>query len=85
MLYEAEMPKRVLVDVGPPPKQRAPLPLRHPAPNAELDPVVERVREAFRAHRADAAELPGLSLLAPRDEQVLGVCRAAFRASDSLS
>jgi hypothetical protein len=67
------------LDIRPPPQQRPPLPLGHPAPDPELDPLVECVREAFGAHRADAAETPGLPLLAPGDEQVLGVGRAATR------
>ena len=66
-------------DVGPPPQQRAPLPLRHPAPDPELDPLVERVRETFGAYRADAAEAARLPLLASCDEQVLGVGRATTR------
>ena len=66
-------------DVGPPPQQRPPLPLRHPAPDPELDPLVECVREALGAHRADAAEAARLPLFAPGDEEVLGVGRAATR------
>src|SRR6266851_6605929 len=39
-----------------PAEQRAALPLGHPAPDTELDPVVERIRKALRAHRASPAD-----------------------------
>ena len=61
------------------PQQRAALPLGHPAPHAELDPVVQRVREALRAHRARPAELARLALPRARHEQPLGVGRPAPR------
>ena len=55
-------------DVGPAPEQRAPLPLGHAAPHPELDPVVERVREALGPNRAAAADQFGPVLRCPLNE-----------------
>ena len=52
-------------DVGPSAQQRTALPLGHPAPDPELDPLVERVREALGAHRADPAERRASRCLRP--------------------
>ena len=55
------------------PEQRTALPLGHPAPHAELDPVVQRVREALGADGAAAADQLGPVLRRALDEKLVRV------------
>ena len=60
-------------DVGPPAQQRATLALGHAAPDTELDPVVEGVREALGAHRAATADQLRPVLRGALHEQRVGI------------
>jgi hypothetical protein len=60
-------------------QQSPALPLGHPAPDAELDAVVECVGEAFGAHRTSAADRPRFTLPRPGDEESFRVGRSAPR------
>ena len=73
--------------VRPVAQQGPALPLGHPAPHAELDAVVQGVREALGADRAAAAELTGLALPGADHEQPLGVARSgtAPRPASSIA
>ena len=71
--------------VGPPTQQRATLPLGHPAPDAELDPVVERIRKALSAHRAAPADQLGAILRCALDEQLVRVGSLACGACGPVS
>ena len=51
--------------------RRAPLTLGHAAPDTELDPVVQRFGQAFRAHRTREAHELGLALLRTPDEELV--------------
>src|SRR5579883_1615931 len=64
-------------DVGPPTQQRAPLPLRHAAPDAELDPVVQRIRQTLGANRAGRTHGLRPVLRRALDEQLVRVHAAA--------
>src|SRR4051812_42917724 len=66
--------------VGPATEERSALTLRHAAPHAPLDLVVERLGEALGAHRASGAELLGLVLLGATDEELVGLRLPARRA-----
>jgi hypothetical protein len=60
-------------DVGPAAEQRTSLPLGHPAPDTELGPVVERVRQALGHDGTALAHDLGLTLGLALDEQGIGV------------
>ena len=62
---------------GPALEQGPTLTLGHAAPDAELDPVVQRVGQALGADDAGHADLLGPVLLRSLDEQRVGVGRAA--------
>src|SRR5262245_1401038 len=64
-------------DVGPAPEQSAPLALGHAAPDAKLDSVVERVRQAFRADGAAAADQLGPVLRRALNEELVRVSSLA--------
>jgi hypothetical protein len=54
-------------------KQRAALTLRHTAPYAELDPVVQRVGAALEDHRTMPADHHGFALRGAAHEQLIGI------------
>jgi len=60
-------------------EQCAPLALGHPAPDAELDLVVQRVRATFGDDGAMAADDCGLALGGSTHEKLIGVCLPAAR------
>jgi hypothetical protein len=68
--------------VRPAPEQRTPLPLGHPAPHAELDPVVQGVGEAFEYHRAVPADHRCFALRGTAHEEFIGVGAPAERLGD---
>src|SRR5690242_3003412 len=72
-------------DVRAPAEQRTPLPLGHPAPDAELDSVVERIRKALRANRASPADQLGAILRCSLDEQLVRVGSLACGACGPVS
>src|ERR1700755_773890 len=71
--------------VGAPAEQRPALPLGHPAPDTELDSVVERIRKALRSNRASPADQLGAILLCPLDEQFVRVGSLACGACGPVS
>ena len=64
-------------DRGTPAQQCAALPLRHSAPHAELDAVVQRIGQALRAHRASGAHRLGPVLRCSLNEQFIRIGSAA--------
>src|SRR5690349_20008498 len=72
-------------DVRAPAEQRTPLPLGHPARDAELDSVVERIRKALRANRASPADQLGAILRCSLDEQLVRVGSLACGACGPVS
>ncbi len=58
------------------------LTLRHPAPDAELDPVVERVGTTFGDDRAVPADDRGFALRGTPHEQLVGIGRSTQRFGD---
>src|SRR3954452_1956486 len=59
-------------------QDRPALTLGHPAPDAPLDLVVQRLGEALGAHRAPPAQLLGLVLRRALHEQLVGPAGAAL-------
>src|SRR5271165_6643179 len=70
---------------GAPTQQRAPLPLGHPTPDTELDPVVERIRKALCANRAAPADQLGAILRCTLDEKLVRVGSLACGACGPVS
>src|SRR3979490_2480074 len=60
-------------DIGPAAQQSAALAFGHSAPDAELDPVVERVRKALGTDRAAPADELGAVLGSTLDEELVRV------------
>ena len=60
-------------------EQCAPLPFGHPTPDAELDPVVQRVGAALRDDRTVPADDGRLALRGAADEEFVGVRGATAR------
>src|SRR3954466_10298163 len=60
-------------------QQGAPFPFRHASPDAELDPVVQGIGEAFVAHRAAAADPLRHVLLGALHEQRVRVATLTRR------
>ena len=60
-------------------EQCAPLPFGHPTPDAELDPVVQRVGAALRDDRTVPADDGRLALRGPADEEFVGVSGTTAR------
>jgi len=60
-------------------EQGAPLTLRHPTPDPELHPIIQRVRTALGDDRAVPADHRGFALGGAAHEQLVGVGRATQR------
>ena len=60
-------------------EQSAALPLSHPAPNTELNAVVQRIGAALRDHRAMPADHGRFALCGAADEELVGVGGATAR------
>src|SRR5690348_17978593 len=71
--------------IGAPAEQRPALPLGHPAPDTELDSVIERIRKALRAYRAPPADQLGAILRCSLDEQLVRVGSLACGACGPVS
>lgn len=69
--------RRQDVTVGRLPQQCAALPLRHSAPHAEFDAIVERIGQALGPHRTSGAHRLGPVLRCPLYEQFIRIGSAA--------
>jgi len=65
-------------------EERAALTFGHPTPDAEFDPIVERIGSALHEHRAVPADGGGLALRGTPYEELVGVDFAAPRLCDPL-
>src|SRR5690606_37619435 len=72
-------------DIGAAAQQRPPLPFGHAAPDAVFDPVVQRLGQAFGAHRAAAADELRAVLRGPLHEQRVGIGLAAVGLETQFS
>jgi hypothetical protein len=54
-------------------EQRTALPLGHPTPHAELDPVVQGIGSTFEDHRAVPADHCGFALSGAADEEFIRI------------